>query len=128
MGAWVKRYRVALCMAYFVALGVITTLAALSAIDVQNGGSAGTLSKAFGYQADLVMVCPASTADEKKYQWLAGKKVYLLGETAQSAVLYLPYTDDFPYTDETIQVPIAAVIISSSTYPTSRCNGATTSS
>jgi amino acid transporter len=122
IGGWVKRHPILLGIAYLVTVAVISLFAFISATDVQNGRSAGSVSDVFGYRAKLVTVCPASAADEKMYEWLIGEKTYLLGETAQNAVLYLPHTD-LPHAAETIQVPIAAVMISSSTSSTGHCRG-----
>lgn len=113
-------------MVYLVVLAIISVLAVIDATDVRNGRSAGSLSSIFGYRAELVTVCPASKADEETYKWLAEEKAYLLGETAQDVILYLPHTD-LPHTAETIHVPIAAVIISSSISSTGNCRGAATS-
>jgi hypothetical protein len=117
IGAWVKHHPISLGMGYLVVLAVMSSFAVISAIDVKNGQSAGNVADVLGYRANPVTVCPASKVDEQMYKWLAEEKAYLLGETAQDVVLYLPHTA------ETIQVPIAAVIISTFTSSTGHCRG-----
>ena len=123
IGTWVKRHPILLGMVYLGVLAILSAVAVISSIDVQNGRTVGVVAEAFGYRAELVTVCPASKADEQMYKWLAvEEKVYMLGETAQNVVLYLP-AETIPHPAETIQVPIAAVIISSSTSSTGHCRG-----
>jgi hypothetical protein len=104
--AWLRRYRWWLAVLYPAVLAVLSAVAIVTAIHVLDGDNNGSTFGLFGYRADLVSVCPASKADAGLYTWLANRQIYLLGETAQDAVLYLSSDQS------TVRVPITAVIIS----------------
>jgi hypothetical protein len=104
---WLRRHPIWLCSIYFAVLLILSLVAAYNASSVYSGRSYDPALGLFGYRAEQVSVCPASKADAQMYTWLVDQQVYLLGETAQSTILFLPSDGD------TIRVPISAVIISS---------------
>jgi hypothetical protein len=104
---WLRRHPIWLCSIYFAVLLILSLIAAYNATDVYDGLSYDPALGLFGYRAEQVSVCPATKADAQMYKWLFDRQVYLLGETAQSAILFLPSDGN------TVHVPISAVIISS---------------
>jgi hypothetical protein len=63
----------------------------------------------FEYHAEIVSVRPASGKPAKSVKYLAGKKVFLLGQNSQYIILYLPSCGS--PNGWTMRIPVAAVIV-----------------
>ena len=105
----ITRHRIipiAVSAALVIVIIILPVLAYFQARQVHVGRAfTGSSTGIFDYSADRVDVYPAAHDSPSEVQSLGKKKLFLLGQNAQYAVLYSPKDH------ATIRVPVAAVII-----------------